>query len=308
VGNVTFLSDATAGTSWTISPVTTATVSASGRVYGVAAGIAIVTYTGSNACYITATITINTLVTVAAISGATNVSSGATISLSDVTPGGVWSSSNPALGSVDAVGNVTGVGTSGTVTISYALAYGSGCVALATKPITVHTPGPHEHGGTTTNGAAIVNAGETVSMADEAVGNWSSSDNTVATVSTNGVVTGVAAGFANITRSVTNSNGETIMTIMPVIVNPHAGTISILPNPNSGTFTIKGKLASAEHEEVTLKITDMLGQLIYKDVVKAREGTITEQVKLNNNLANGMYMLNVKSGSENMTFHFVVEK
>ena len=303
VGAVSFLSDATAGTSWAISPVSTATVSASGRVYGVSAGTANVTFTATNTCIATAIVTVNTLVTLPAISGVNNVSNGATITLSDATPGGAWSSSNPALGSVNGVGAVTGVGTAGVVTITYALAYGSGCTAIATKAVTVHTPAPHTHGATatTTAGTALVLPAEITG------GEWTGSDNTIATVDENGVVNAIAAGTVTITHTSTNNSGEIFVSTTQVLVNELPMEASLLPNPNKGTFTVKGVLGTKD-AEITIEITNMLGQVVYSSKTVARGGIINAPIVLNNALANGMYVLNLRSGNESKTFHFVTEK
>ena len=308
VGSVTFLSDATSGTSWVINPVGTATVSTSGRVYGVSPGTATVTYTGTNTCKTTAVVTVNALVTVAAISGANNVSSGSTITLSDATPGGNWSSSNATIASVDAGGVVTGVAASGTANITYSLPYGSGCNAIASKTITVHTPAPHAHG-TTVGGTMTVFTGTAVSIADEVVsGTWSSNNTNVATVDGAGTVTGIMPGTANITHIISYSDGEVSTTVTPVVVTAPPVDIRVVPNPNNGTFTIKGSLGSLQDEEVSVEVTDVLGQVVYRSKSIVHGGKINETVTLSNTLANGMYMLNMHSGSADKVFHFVIEK
>ena len=307
-GSVTFLSDATAGTSWTISPVGTATVSPSGRVYGVSPGNATVTYTAADGCITTATVTVNSLVTVTPILGATSVGHGLTILLSDATGGGVWSSSNPALGSVDATGDVTGVGAAGTITISYALSYAGGtCTALATKSITVHTPAPHDHEGTTVGGMIAVNVGVAVSLDEEGNGIWSSSNTDVVTVD-GGVVTGIAPGAANIMHTVTNNNGEVSTSVTPVVVSAISMDVRVVPNPNNGAFTVKGIMGTTQDVEVTLEVTDVLGQVIYNNKVTATGGKISETISLNSTLANGMYMLDMHTATEHKVFHFVIEK
>jgi len=87
-----------------------------------------------------------------------------------------------------------------------------------------------------------------------------------------------------------------------------ASDIRVMPNPNKGAFTVKGSLGTTLDEEVTLEITNMLGQVVYKNKVMAQGGMINEQVQLSNTLANGMYLLNVRSGSETSVFHFVIEQ
>ena len=69
------------------------------------------------------------------ISGATNVCTGLTITLSDPVAGGTWSSSNSAVASVSAVGIVAGV-SAGTATISYTFTNTCGSRS-ATHPVAV---------------------------------------------------------------------------------------------------------------------------------------------------------------------------
>ncbi len=105
--------------------------SSSGNVTGIIPGNTIITYTSPAACVSTASFTVNTAS--APITGPNGVCAGSSITLSDTTTGGVWSSSNTSLATVGTgSGIVTGVA-NGTPTISYS-APGS-CVA--TKSIVV---------------------------------------------------------------------------------------------------------------------------------------------------------------------------
>ena len=52
----------------------------------------------------------------------------------------------------------------------------------------------------------------------------------------------------------------------------------------------------------------MLGQMVYTNTATAENGIINKQISLSNNLANGMYLMNVKSGTESKVLHFVIEK
>jgi hypothetical protein len=83
--------------------------------------------------------------------------------------------------------------------------------------------------------------------------------------------------------------------------------LTVIPNPNNGAFTVKGNLISATDEEVSLEVTNMLGQVVYSSKNIAVNGNINEQIRLTN-LANGMYLLNVRSASANSVFHFVIEQ
>jgi hypothetical protein len=83
--------------------------------------------------------------------------------------------------------------------------------------------------------------------------------------------------------------------------------VRVIPNPNKGAFTVKGSVGNID-EEVSMEISNMLGQVVYKNKVMAQGGNINEQVQLGNTLANGMYLLNLRSGTETRVFHFVVEQ
>ena len=304
IGAKTFLSDMTTSVSWTSSSTSIAIVSTSGVVLGEAPGTVAITFTAANTCKTTAIVTVNALVTLPAILGATNVGHGVTITLSDLAGGGLWSSSNAGLGSVDASGDVTGVGTSGTVTISYAVPYGSGCTATATKSITVHTPAPENHEGSITT---VV--GARIDLGDDAPGGeWTSSDNSIAAVDVSGTVTALAAGDVKVSHTTVDGNGYVSTSATQLTVNPLPFEIKLLPNPNRGAFTIVGTIGSNRDEAVTLEIADMLGQVIYTGKCIAEGGTIKEQVVLRNGLPNGTYLLNIHATVGSKVVHFVVER
>jgi hypothetical protein len=84
-----------------------------------------------------------------------------------------------------------------------------------------------------------------------------------------------------------------------------ASDVVLIPNPNKGDFSVKGTLSSSANEVVTLEVTDMIGQVVYRNKVTAHGGEINEHVILKN-LANGMYLLNMRTGDEKTVLHFVV--
>lgn len=143
IGSTSTLSNSTAGGTWSTSNSSVATVGSSTGVFtGVAAGTAIITYTytNGNSCTSTAstTVTITALPVVPAISGSTSVCVGSTITLTNSTAGGVWSSSNNAIATVSTSGVVTG-NASGSVTITYTVTGANGCAPVAvTTTITVN--------------------------------------------------------------------------------------------------------------------------------------------------------------------------
>jgi len=235
VGATSTLSDATLGGVWSSSNVAVATVgSSSGIVMGVASGTATITYAVTNSFGCSAQVstvnTVNTTPVVLPITGPAGECVGTTIALSDATPGGSWSSSNPSVATVGGTGIVTGMST-GSATISYSVSSG-GCAGLATVSNSVSTAPV----ASAITGATHVCTGATTALADGGTGGmWSSSNPSVAAIGTDGVVTGVAAGTAEIYYSTTNSCGSvTDSASMSVQASPAAGTISGLSSVCQG--------------------------------------------------------------------------
>jgi uncharacterized protein YjdB len=186
----------------------------SGVAYGVSVGNSIVSYTTSNGCYRTAEVTINPLPS--AISGGSAVCIGSTLSLTNVTTGGTWLSSNIARATVDTFsGIVTGV-SAGTTTISYVLS--TGCRSIAV--VTVGTM-PSAISGTLT----VCEGNTTTLSSATGGGTWTSSAGSVATtgssVSNTTVVNGLGSGTSNISYTVTGCTQ-----VATVTVNVGPGTIS----------------------------------------------------------------------------------
>ncbi len=84
--------------------------------------------------------------------------------------------------------------------------------------------------------------------------------------------------------------------------------IRLVPNPNKGAFTVKGTLTSTVDQEASIEITNMLGQNVYSGKVMTQGGNVDQHIQLGSNLPNGMYLLNLRAGTENIVFHFVIEQ
>ncbi len=136
----TTLQSTTAGGTWSTSNAAIAIVNASGVVTGVAPGTATITYTvtNSNGCSAsqTATVTVNAIPAVNNITGTQKVFQGSTTTLSNTTPGGVWSSSNTAIATVSNTGVVSGV-TAGAADIIYTVTSPQGCDSARKVTVTV---------------------------------------------------------------------------------------------------------------------------------------------------------------------------
>jgi uncharacterized protein YjdB len=211
IGMTTTLTDATTGGTWSSSDATVATIgSSNGVVTGVASGSVMITYTISSGCFRAVSVTINSLPP--SITGVMVVCAGASTSLSNSVTGGTWSSSAATIATVGSVtGVVTGIA-AGTATISYQV--GAGCrvtaiVTVGAQPAAI-------------GGSASVCEGATTTLTDATTGgSWISSDNTRATITSTGIVTGVSAGTATITYLLSTGCYRT----MAMLVNPGPGSI-----------------------------------------------------------------------------------
>jgi len=131
---------------------------------------------------------------------------------------GVWSSSNPSVASINAsTGVATGISV-GTTNINYTLSSNAASNTCYTTPSQVLTvPNPQLPAIT---GTTVVCAGATTVLSNTITGgSWSSSNTAVATVSSNGTVSGVAAGTSTITYTVIES-GCTRTSTVSITVNP----------------------------------------------------------------------------------------
>jgi trimeric autotransporter adhesin len=218
LGQTTTLSNGAPGGTWSITPITIATIgSLSGIVTGVNTGTAVVTYTLSTGCIKTTSITVNPLP--APIIGSGTLCQGTTTTLTDVTPGGSWTSAAPVVATISGAGLVSGL-TPGTAVISYTLST-TGCAI--TKTLTV-TPQPSPILGT-----ASVCVGQTIVLSDTVTGGtWTSSNPAIADIgSTSGVVAGNTVGTTTITYSVGGCSVVTKMVTVTASPAPITGPLSV---------------------------------------------------------------------------------
>jgi uncharacterized protein YjdB len=216
VGTTTTLGDATSGGSWSSSNTNVSIGTGSGLVTGLTSGTSIITYTSAAGCTITAIVTVNILPS--SITGALNVCVGGTTSLSDVSTGGIWSSSNTNATAGSATGIISGV-SAGTSVITYTI--GTGCYATALVTINALP--------STIVGISDVCLGSTTTLSDfSSGGTWSSSNSNVTIGSSSGVVTGAATGTSTITyTSTTTGCYRTTTEIVDPLPASITGTLNV---------------------------------------------------------------------------------
>lgn len=219
VGDSTQLSTTSTGGTWSSSDTSKAKITSTGKVYGKAGGFAVITYKfTSTGCYVTNTVNVFPIPT--PIDGSSLVCQGGTTQLSDTLTGGTWSSNLPGVIMIGSTSGIaTGVAASGTARITYTL--GTGCRAF--KIMTVSTAP------TAISGPGHIICSETFINLGNGTpgGTWSSSNTAVGTVSSTGVVYGVAGGTVIISYKTDSCNPAT-----------YAITVNQTPPPIGGGITI----------------------------------------------------------------------
>jgi len=233
IGGTTALADTTAGGAWTSSNTIVAAVDPFAGVVtgGVATGNVTISYTLGSGCAATATVTVN--LGPLPINGILSLCTGGTTYLSDDIGGGVWSSDNSAVATVDSFGSVYGLST-GTATISYALGSCTAAAIVTVNPLPFLIIGP-----------STMCVGQTATLSDVSTGGtWSTGSAHITLGPASGFVNGTSAGEATITYTL--PTGCTITKTMTVDTSPGtitgtthvcAGLITTLSDGGGGTWS-----------------------------------------------------------------------
>ena len=241
VGSATTFTDGSAGGNWSIGNSTVATITAGGVVTGLIAGVDTISYIVTTPCGADTAhyaITVTKLPSAGFITGSSSVCVGATITLSDTTSGGVWSSTNLAAATISATGVVYGL-TADTTIIHYT--YTNFCGTADTTDTVIVKPLPFA--GAITGTASLCIGASGFLGNTTTGGTWSSSLPGIVSITTTGagpdssIVTGIAAGTAVIRYVVTNSCGSDTAS-HTIVVNPFPVLTSTLTPPAicSGTL------------------------------------------------------------------------
>jgi choice-of-anchor A domain-containing protein len=212
-GSATTLSDVTASGVWSTSNATIATVTTGGVVTGVAAGTATISYAVTNACgttTVTQPVTVNAIPAAPAVTVVNNCGT-ADLTATNYTGTLLWSN-NATTASIHVTDAVV-------YTVTQTI---NGCTSLPASG----TSAPNSTVLGAINGITSTCAGYTTDLSDITTGGiWSSDNTAVATVDNNGTVTGVTAGTANITYTVTSGCATGTQTV-PVTINDCSGGVS----------------------------------------------------------------------------------
>ncbi len=197
---------------------------------------------GTQADTTTIYITINPLPSAGSITGPSGICSYGTITLADGVTGGVWSSDNTAITTINASTGVDTGLTAGSTIIRYTVTNGCGS-ASTSIPFTVDNTVPPFPAGVTGLHAGCI--GSSVALNDATPGGkWLSSNQAVASVdSATGQVMGMSAGVAAITYSESNFCVSYYRTI--------SFTVNPVPVAISGSYVLCTGVSSILTDAVT---------------------------------------------------------
>lgn len=290
-GSTTTLGNSSAGGSWTSANTAVATVgSATGIVTAVGSGgSTTISYSIGNNCRATTTFTPKPVPAV--FGGSIAVCMPTVSTITDVTGGGTWTSSDVSIATIGSavsvgIGVMTGV-SAGTATVTYTIS-ATGCYRSTVVTVTA---GPDPGTLTSSTGAFTLHTVSaptslTLSSSGAPGGTWSSSNSGVATVNASGLVSAVASGNTTITYTVTGACTNRVTRLISVASGKEAGIagypgdFSLYPNPTPGTFNLTTSDAG------TMTVYTIDGKMLYSFDVKS--GSSAHSLK--EGMSAGVYM------------------
>lgn len=175
--------------------------------------------------------TVNQLPTISTITGDFSFCQYTNSTLSNSTPGGIWSSDTPSVAAINNFGLVNGI-TSGNSIITYTYTDGNGCTNSTNETITVLSA-------PLLSFASTICVGNTIQLLPSSGGNWISNTPSTANIDTSGLVTGLATGNSNFTFTDTATGCFDTTSNIEVIDSPQ-----ILNQPAISQTFCSGSLAT----------------------------------------------------------------
>ncbi|MCX6275194.1 MAG: T9SS type A sorting domain-containing protein, partial [Bacteroidetes bacterium] len=229
-----------------------------------------------------------------------------------------WSVNNGA--SITGPNNLSGIsvnfpGSFTSVTVSVAAINGCGTGATRTLNVTGAPALPPVITGNNAPCANSVSTYSTVGSTGASSYNWTVPAGATILGSPNGpsILLQWGSTSGNVSVQAVNSCGVSSFRSLPCVISCRQSQVSgsasglnaeVYPNPATEKATLKFTAASAS--QVHLNMTSVLGQSVMTTEVAATEGINMIDLDLNN-LAKGVYMLNIMSGDNNEQIRVVVE-
>ena len=108
--------------------------------------------------------------------------------------------------------------------------------------------------------------------------------------------------------AIVTSNGIVIHVITVSGINgvhTNLHSLTLVPNPNNGQFTITGNMNTYD-ATAAIQVTNLLGSVVYTASVPVVNGKIKKEITLDAALSNGIYILHIMANGENQVARFTV--
>lgn len=313
------LTETVSGGVWSSTNTGLAMVSSTGTVDGVSYGIDTILYTvTTEGCASVASHVLSVYTIVDSVAGPGAVCFGLSELLTGIPPGGTWSSTN-GVTSVTSGGLVTGI-TPGVDTIIYTVT--NPCsVSTFLKPVRVSAlaaptlyieafPSAFIVPGTSDTLVAIITSGSSIVYSYQ----WQLNGTDIPGATDSTYISSTFNNGDSVTCNVFNGpcSASSFSWIYIVYVSDDVTDmdlakidVALLPNPNRGTFRIKGILPAGAGDAV-IQITDLVGKLVYKETAQANNGKLNKDVNLGRDLADGMYLLHIMTNAGQKVVKFTI--
>ncbi len=84
-------------------------------------------------------------------------------------------------------------------------------------------------------------------------------------------------------------------------------SISLSPNPNTGNFTLSGTINS-NNDPITISVINLMGQTVYSAGVFTQKNKLDQKITLDNNIATGLYIMQIKTGKKSTMLKFILQR
>ncbi len=319
MGTADTLHDTATGGVWSASNGSIA-VSSTGVITGVYYGTDTISYTHTLAgCTTSASKILSSYPVKDSISGPSAVCIGLYVNWTGIPAGGVWTASN---GIALVIGGLVGGISPGIDTITYTVTNPCGTTSFQ-KVITVNdliaptvvisgTPGAFITAGQTDTLKANIYGGGGISYQYQ----WQLNGWDIAGATDSTYISSTLANGDSVTCIVTNGPCSAASFAWIYIVWVREGVaytgmagdkVYLVPNPGNTRFSIEGMTRIAD-ATVTLELTDMVGNVVYREVRPVTNGIMDKEVELDSRVASGTYLLHIITSEGRKVVRLQVEK
>ena len=119
---------------------------------------------------------------------------------------------------------------------------------------------------------------------------------------------GICIDTSNASLLTVTTHPDTTATTTGVATLNGGLDVALVPNPNNGEFAVKGICAVNNDDEMSLDITNMVGQIVYSAKMPIQNRKINQHFFLKDILSEGVYLLRLHSGTANKVIQVVISR